>query len=118
MRERIASLLHDGVSGDVGVFDAIPDSISPPAIYVSWANPWLTATTWCEYTTAIQLICVAARIEPGGQYTTLENLVSETIGIMRENRIAIRDVTSPYPIAMGGVSYLAASVNIIEEIGE
>lgn len=117
-RERITQVLRDGVSGETGVFDAIPDSIAPPALYVSWANPWLIATTFCQYSGMLQVICVAARIEPGGQYSVLENLVTETLGILHTKRIVVRDVTAPYPIALGGVNYLACSVNIVDEIGD
>jgi hypothetical protein len=117
-REQIAAILADNLSGDVGVFDCIPDSIAPPSVYVSWSNPWLIHTTFSEFTSAVQLIIVAQRIEPGGQYSVLESLVGEVVVIVRDNHIAIRDVTSPYPINLGGVDYLAASVNIIHEMGD
>jgi hypothetical protein len=118
LRETITQYLRDGVTGDIGVFDAIPDSIAPPALYVAWSNPWLAATTFCQYTGMMQVICVAARIEPGGQYSTLESLVSETLSIFHSKRVTVRDVTAPYPIVLGGVNYLAASVNIIDDIGD
>lgn len=117
-RERIASILDDAMADDVGVFDAIPDSIAPPALYVSWGNPWLVSTTWCNYTGMLQIICVAARIEPGGQFTTLESLVSETLDALRKNHVSVRDVTAPYPITLGGVNYLACSINTLDDIGE
>lgn len=117
-REAIAKMLSDSLPDDIGVFDAIPDSIAPPSVYVTWSNPWLLPTTFCQYASAIQLILVAQRIEPGGQYGVLETLLGEVLTIIHANHIAVRDVTSPYPITLGGVNYLAASVNIVEEMGE
>jgi len=117
-REHIADILREGLPADVGVFDIIPDSISPPAVYISWGNPWLLPTTFCEYSTAMSIICVAARIEPGGQFTVLENLVDEVFTILHSDKVAIRDATSPFPIVLGAVNYLAATINIVSEMGD
>ena len=116
-RERLAAILADALANDVGVFDAIPDSIAPPAVFITWANPWMINFTWCDFVAQVQLIVVAQRIEPGGQYGVLEDLVTQLLGILRENKLALRDVTSPYPIVLGGVDYLAASINIVQDMG-
>lgn len=118
LRERITTVLRENVSGDTGVFDAIPDSIAPPALYVTWSNPWLVSQTFCQYIGTLRIICVAARIEPGGQFATLETLVSETLEIFHDNKIPVRDVTAPFPLQLGGVNYLAAAVNVINDIGD
>lgn len=117
-RERVAGMLVEGLPDDIGVFDIIPDSVAPPAVYVAWSNPWLVQTTFCQYVSTIQLICVAARIEPGGQFAVLESLVGDVLTIVHENRIAVRDVSSPYPIALAGVNYLASSINLVDEMGD
>jgi hypothetical protein len=117
-REEIYTLMRDGLADDVGVFDIIPDSISPPAVYIAWGNPWLLPTTFCQYSSAVQLICVAARIEPGGQFTVLEDLVGDVVTVLHSNHIAVRDATSPFPIVLGGVNYLAATINIVSEMGD
>jgi hypothetical protein len=117
-RTQISKMIRDGLDESISVSDAIPDSITPPAVYVAWANPWMIGSTWCEYTTLLQLIVVAQRIEPGGQYGILESLVGEILAILRTNRVALRDVNSPYPISLGGVVYLACSINLITEMGD
>jgi hypothetical protein len=117
-REEMYTLLRTEMPPDVGVFDIIPDSIAPPAVYVAWSNPWLLQTTFCQYVASLQLICVAARIEPGGQFEVLENLIAEVITILQANHVAIRDATAPYPIVLGGVNYLAATVNTVSELGD
>ena len=120
-RQNLAAALVEGLPDDIGVFDSIPDSVAPPAVYITWGSPWLTQTigagTWCVFTSTAQLILVAQRIEPGGQYAVLESLVSEVLAILKRNRVAVRDVSPPYPLLHAGVNYLACSVNIIEEMG-
>jgi hypothetical protein len=117
-REETYALLRDGLDDDIGVFDIIPDSIVPPAVYIAWGNPWLLPTTFCQYASAIQLICVAARIEPGGQFAVLEDLVGNVITVLHSNKVAVRDATSPFPIVLAGVNYLAATINIVSEMGD
>lgn len=117
-RSQITKLLRDNLDDDISVSDAIPDSITPPAVYVAWANPWLINTTFCDFTTLLQLIVVAQRIEPGGQYGIIESMVGEILVILKRNRITLRDVNSPYPISLGGVVYLASSINLITEMGD
>jgi hypothetical protein len=116
-REAMALLLRNNLANDVAVHDSIPDSIAPPAVFVTWSNPWLINFTWCDFTAQMQLIVVAQRIEPGGHYGTIEELVHYLVGVLRDNKIPLRDVTSPYPIVLGAIDYLAASVNIITDIG-
>lgn len=115
-REYLATLLRGQLDGNVSVHDSIPDSIAPPAVFVTWANPWLINFTFCEFNANVQLIVVAQRIEPGGQYGVLEGLVYELVQVLRSNQIPLRDVTSPYPITLGGIDYLASSVNIIQDL--
>jgi hypothetical protein len=117
-RTQLATLLRTELPDDIGVSGDIPDSIAPPSVYVTWSSPWLSPITFCEYTATAQIIVIAARIEPGGQYAILESLVGQIIQILRKARIAIRDVSPPYPMIFANVNYLAASFNIIQEMGD
>lgn len=116
VREEYATLLRNNLPSNVGVFDAIPDSIAPPTVFVTWSNPWLINFTWCDFVANVQLIVVTQRIEPGGQYGVLEDLVFQLVGILRDNKLTMRDITSPYPISLGGVNYLACSINLIHDL--
>jgi hypothetical protein len=116
-RQQLAAVLVAGLPADVAVWDSIPDSIAPPSVYVTWANPWLVPTTWCDYTVQCQILAVAQRIEPGGQYSVLESLIAQILATLKANRIAIRDVSAPYPLVLAGVNYLAASINVPNETG-
>jgi hypothetical protein len=117
-REEMAQVLRDGLDTDVGVLDSVPDAIAPPVIYVTWSTPWMVPTTWCEYTANLQLIVVTQRLEPGAQYGVLESIIGDVVTLLKSKRYTLRDVTSPYPIVLGGVNYLAASVNVIHELGD
>lgn len=118
VRTDLYSILREALDDDVAVIDSIPDSIAPPAVYLTWADPWVTPATFCEYTVNINVIVVAQRIEPGGQYGILEGLVSTVVPALKSTEFLVKDATSPYPIQLGGVNYLACSVNLTCEIGD
>jgi hypothetical protein len=119
VRTDLYVILRAALADDVGVIDSIPDSIAPPSVFINYVDPWITPSTFCLYTVNVSIIVVAQRIEPGGQYGVLEDLVSTIVPALRTNPdFMVRDATSPYPITMGGNSYLACSVNLQCEIGE
>lgn len=115
-RTTLATALAAGLPTDVGVIDHLPDSITPPVVMVAWSDPWLTPSTLCEWEAKLELLVVAQRIEPGGHLTKLEEIVSACVPIVKGLPFyAIDDVTSPYPLEIAGVQYLAASINITHE---
>lgn len=118
VRTDLFTFLRAGLADDVAVIDSIPDSVAPPSVFINWADPWVTPSTYCYYTVNLNVIVVAQRIEPGGQYGVLESLVSTIVPLLRPTEFLVKDSTSPYPITLGGVNYLACSVNLSCEIGE
>lgn len=118
MRTEVATVAAAAVADDVTVIDSLPDSITPPAVLVAWGDPWLTPGSFCEWIATLEVLVVAARIEPGGQYERIEGLVTDLVSAFKDSQIPIRDITSPYPLQLGGVDYLSASINVIREIEE
>ena len=119
VRETLYGVLRAAVDPETAVVDSIPDSVAPPGLFITWADPWVTPSTLCFYTTNINVIVVAQRIEPGGQYGILEGLVSTIVPVLKAHPdFLVKDASSPYPITLGGVNYLACSVNLSCEIGE
>jgi hypothetical protein len=118
VRTDLFTFLRAGLEDDVAVIDSIPDSVAPPSVFITWSDPWISPATVCYFTVNIQVIVVAQRIEPGGQYGVLEGLVSTIIPLLRPTGYLVKDATSPYPITLGGNNYLACSVNVSCEIGE
>lgn len=119
VRTDLYTILREAVGDDVAVVDSIPDAIAPPAVFITWADPWITPATLCYFTANVSVILVAQRIEPGGQYGILESLVSAVAPVLRHSgEYVVNDATSPYPIQLGGVNYLACSINLSCDIGE
>jgi len=119
VRTDLYQILRNTLADEVGVIDAIPDSIAPPSVFIAWADPWVTPSTMCQYLVNLSVIVVAQRIEPGGQYGVLEELVSTIMPVLKNSRdFLVKDATSPYPITLGGVNYLASSINLSCDIGD
>ena len=119
VRTDLYALLRANLSDEVSVIDSIPDSVAPPSVFIAWADPWVTPATFCDFTVNVNCIVCAQRIEPGGQYGVLEELVSIIMPALKHNsEFLVKDASSPYPITLGGVNYLACSVNLSCEIGD
>src|SRR4029450_3193132 len=119
VRTDLYAILRATLGDDIAVIDSIPDSVAPPSVFIAWADPWVTPSTMCFFTVNLSVIVVAQRIEPGGQYGVLEELVSIIAPTLKASReFLMKDATSPYPITLGGVNYLACSINLSCEIGE
>lgn len=113
LRQDAAAIASAALPNDVGVVDHLPDSVSPPVVLVAWADPWLTPESFCGYTASMELLVVAQRLEPGGKVETLEDIASALVEAFRgSNNWTVVDLTSPYPLQIAGVDYLAASVNV------
>jgi len=118
VRKDAATIAGNALSDDVSIVDHLPDSITPPCVLVAWSDPWLKPSTYCAYDAAMELIVVAQRIEPGGKLETLEEIVSALVVAFRSSQIfGVIDATSPYPLQVAGVDYLAATVNLQTEWG-
>lgn len=120
-RELLAEICRMHVDADVTVVDSLPDSIAPPAVLIGWGDPWLSPSTLCPggFVANAEILVVAQRIEPGGQYATIEKWVGTLATVFRKDtQIVIRDISSPFPMQLGGVDYLTASINVIQEMGD
>lgn len=119
VRTELYAVLRANLSDEVAVVDSIPDAVAPPSVFIAWADPWVTPSTFCDFTCRMNVIVVAQRIEPGGQYGVMEELVSIIMPVLKHHsEFLVEDATSPYPITLGGVNYLACSVNLNCQIGD
>lgn len=118
-RTEMATLAEAVLPNTVGVVDHLPDSIAPPVVLVAWSDPWLTPSTLCGFTARIQYLIISQRIEPGGNTETLEEIVSALVPAVKgAPYFSVDDVTSPFALQVGGVDYLAASINITHDVEE
>ena len=118
LREQAAAALQPVLDTDPNVQDTIVDAISPPALFVFWADPWLTPATtqaglrrMASWTARLSVMCVAGRVEPGAGIATLEELVGYVIGRLRADTYPwpAPDVSAPikWTPAAGAPEYLA-----------
>ena len=116
-RTNLATWLIQTLDESISVVDHLPDSIIPPVVMVAWSDPWIKPATLCAYEAAMELMVVAQRIEPGGQYETLENIVGDIVDSIKPMPYyQVQDVSAPYPLQVGGNDYLAASINLTYDV--
>jgi len=118
-RTNIALELHSILPDSVGIVDHLPDSVAPPCVIVGWSEPWIKPTTLCAYQATMELLVIAQRIEPGGKLEVLEEIVSTILPALKTFAdYQVIDCSAPYPIQIGGVDYLAATINITTDLGD
>ena len=111
-REAAAAALAPVTDTDPDVLTNLVDTLDPPAIMVGWAEPWLEPSGTCRYVARLQLLCVAARLEPGPGIADLETLVAYVIARMAADPYSwgLPDVSAPAPWSIGNLDYLAAAL--------
>ena len=119
VRERAAAALAPSVPEDPEVLVDVVDSLTPPALLLLWADPWLDKKTaggmnggtglWDAW---LEILCIAGRIEPGPGMTKLEELVAFTITRLQEDAYTWPPETfySPRRFDIGGINYLGARI--------
>lgn len=118
-RQELAIIVASATTSETGVVDHIPDAVAPPVVFIAWSDPWLKPSTLCGWEAATELVCVSQRIEPGGNTERLEEMVSAIVPAVKASQyFQVVDVTAPYPLQVGGVDYLAASINITHDVEE
>lgn len=100
IRAAAAAALAPATDEDPMVHVEVVDSVTPPALLLLWEDPWLQPGAGagptmgpCLWTARLQILCIAARLEPGPGIAKLEQLVAYTIERMR------MDVTHQWPPA-------------------
>ena len=113
MREVAAAALAPVVDSDPTVHPAPVDATHPPSIILSYDDPWLTPLGMgCLYECRLEVICVAARVEPEPNYAALDELVAYVLSRLAEDAHPWpAELTSaPRRLPIGGVEYLAARI--------
>jgi hypothetical protein len=116
VRSDLAAIIAAALPNDMGVIDYLPDAIAPPCALIGWSDPWLRPTTLCNYEAMLEILCVAQRIEPGGKLEVIEEMVSAILPAIKGSGFVVRDATSLYPLQIGGVDYLAATINVMYDV--
>jgi hypothetical protein len=119
IRPAAAALLTAVEDTDPYILEDVVDSVTPPALMLAWDDPWLQAGAGlptmgpCLYTARLQIVCVAARLDPGSGVDELERLVAYVLDRMRTDPAytwALDTVTAPEQRDQSGISSLVANV--------
>lgn len=111
LRTTIAGALET-VDPDWTVHPAPVDAAQPPAFMLSWAEPWLTPASWCQSYAAVDVIAIAARLEPDAQYETLEAMVAGAYGALAVVDLTPVGTSTPAPMELAQVTYLTARMHV------
>ena len=109
VRARAASALAPASDVDADVLFDYPDAVTPPALVLTWDEPWLESETFGPlYEARFAVLCVVARIEPA--IGPLEELLAFVLDRMRADDYAWPSalVQAPRWMEFGGVKLLGA----------
>lgn len=118
VRAQMASALAPTDDGDPEVIADIVDAVTPPALLLLWGDPWLDPKTvgmsnngHGYWEARLEVLCIAARIEPGPGVAKLEELAAYVITRLNEdtNNVWPRDTFfAPRDFVINGIHYLGA----------
>lgn len=112
LRERAAQVLAPASDEDPQVLAAPVDAVDPPALVLSWGDPWVEFETPCFWYAQLAVICFAGRVDPESGTETLEQLVAYTINRFRADAYTWpqQSAQAPRLLEINGLSLLAARV--------
>lgn len=110
-RGAVATVL-DALDPSWSVHPAPVDSLEPPAFVLVWADPWLTRSTFCVHGARLDVVCVAARVDPEPGIETLETMVERAVVALNAAQIPDVNVAAPTRFEIGGLVYLSARLTV------
>ena len=116
VRARAAAALAPEADTDPEVHADLVDSLTPPAVLLFWADPWLNAKTmgmgggfglWDAW---LEVLCVVGRIDASPSLTALEELVAFTLARLKDDAHTWPPETfyAPREFVINGIHYLGA----------
>jgi hypothetical protein len=118
MRTRTAGALAGlaPADDDWPVHEGPVDVVTPPCYVLVWADPWVTLVSACGYIAALDVIVVAARVDPTPGYEQAEALTAAAIPALRAAGLTFAGVTGPIPLDVAGLTYQSARIRITEPV--
>jgi hypothetical protein len=101
---------------DWPVHDGPVDAVSPPCFVLVWPEPWLVPATACWYTATLDVIAIAARIDPAPGYGELEALLEAAVPAITGTGVPIVNVGGAAPLEVGGLTYLSSRVHLASPV--
>lgn len=115
-RTALGDALAPAGDDDPDVLPDLVDALSPPVLMLEWNDPWLEPRTVAGrggfYDAQLNVLCVAARVEPGPGVATLEGLVAYVLARLELDARSwpVVSMTGPRVFTMAGVPYLGARI--------
>ena len=115
VRDRAALALAPQTDDDPDVFPDLVDSVTPPALLLFWADPWLNAKTiggmggghglWDAW---LEVLAVVGRADPSPSLDDLEALVAYALQRLQDadDNWPVETFYAPRRFDIGGVTYL------------
>jgi hypothetical protein len=112
IRARAAAALAPVTDTDPPVLVDVVDAVDPPALMLTYTDPWLEPLTACLWDCRLEIVAVASRVEPGPGIERLEQLVSYAVGRLVADTYTwpAASVTAPRVFTIGGVPLLGAAI--------
>jgi hypothetical protein len=111
-----AAAALDGLDDSWAVHPAPLDGMQPPAFMLVWGDPWLAPATNCARYATLEVVAVAARLEPEANYPTLETMVAAANLALEAAALIPAQTARPGPLDFGGITYLAARILIRQPV--
>jgi hypothetical protein len=92
--------------------DAPVDSVAPPCFVLVWPDPWLVSQTVCTYLARLDVLCIAARIDPAPGYAELEAMVAAAVPALELVHLRPDGTSGPTPLDVAGLTYQAARIHL------
>lgn len=112
VRAKAAAALAPTPDDDLSVFDNVVDALVPPALVLTWDDPWLTpkVVASCIWDARFSVIAVAGRVEPDPGIATLETLIEYVVTRLRADDYTwpVATVQEPREFRLSGIAYLGA----------
>jgi hypothetical protein len=120
VRAQAATALAPAAEGDPYVHIGYVDSVEPPAIVLVWGDPWLTPMSvgTCYFDAQLEVMCVAARIEPEPNIAKLEEMVGYVIAKLGVDPDVwpVASLQAPRITRIGDMPYLTARVTYTVQV--
>jgi hypothetical protein len=115
LRARIAAALAtvtEVAAGDWAVLDSPVDTVEPPVYLITESPEGATRRTFCTYDVAVEVVCVAARLEPEANWPVAETMREHAAAALEAAQLAPYGWRPVGPEEFAQITYLATRLQL------
>jgi len=103
--------------GTWALLPAPVDAVEPPAYVLVWGpDPMLAIQTVCTDQAQLEVVAIAARLEPQANYPVLEDMVDAAIAALTPAGLRPWQSLAPAPFQIAQLDYLASRIQIRQPV--